>query len=59
MKKKFVVLLIMLAGMLMVQGCAVGSGVSIFALSASGLSYAAEQELIENIRNEHETWHAK
>lgn len=55
--KKLIMLLIVLVGILLCQGCTAGSALSLVALSANRLVPAGEQELIQKIKVVHETWH--
>ena len=55
--KKLMLLAVLLAGMVLVQGCSAGSGISLAALVAGKLSNEGEQQLIEKVKSEFVVWH--
>lgn len=55
--KRIILLLVLLMGITWISGCSVGSALSVRSLSADRLSSAGEQELIQKIKNDHETWY--
>ncbi|MGB2808522.1 MAG: hypothetical protein WBC22_12325 [Sedimentisphaerales bacterium] len=56
---KKLMLLVVLAGMVLVQGCSAGSALAVRSLSADRLSAAGEQQVIERAKAEFVVWHTE
>ncbi len=57
--KKTLLTICLLAGLALCQGCAPISGFSLVAGAADSLSFRAEAELIQTIKEQHTTWHSE